>query len=840
MEKYKHKKYLSLQEHKEIGKTNNIKTQREWLDYIINNNINNLHHHPITAFKHQEKMSWGTFLGTNKIANQKRNFLSKEEAIKFIHPLKIKGKKEWDIYCKSGNKPLNIPTDLSRTYKCSLTEMLGNDNIATTKRVYYSLDELKKIIHPLKFNSISEYEQWYKNINTDKKIPARPSVVYIDKGWKDWPDFLNNNNTFTHIVSKQNKKKIHDFINILRKQIKTLDIVELVKIIQQAEGGYFYDELRNNTNFRRIIAGDQSDEAIETLLGDFDNTNNIAPTLPDQIEPEENIIVLPEPELTLDRSVLGDTASSIDQIETLGEYVMSTSMDEETVEFMHKRRVNSLFNELMNRTLDLNKIMGRHGNEFFESVKNDFFEEYNHVNSWNWKKEIKGDKYKFPHEPNLMQRLFCSRVLKYRRYNNFSGTGAGKTLSAIMATKITNSRNVLIITFDSTVHNWERDINNSFSNNNVIKKERDPKFLKNKTNYLILNYEFFQQAHSEETTHDIIGKHTFDFVILDEVHMTKQRDENLSKRREIILKMLHAIEDVNPDLYIVGMSATPVINNLTEAKALLEMTTLRNYDELDTTNTVNNAMNIYTHLILNGIRYKPKYEISIKDVRPQIEGSHLIDRLRILPKNRILDIERVLIDDKLRAVKDNIRKGTIIYTYYVDGLVEPIQNYARSLGLTVGLYTGDDKTGYELFINGKVDVLIGSKPIGTGVDRLQHVSNNLVIMSLPWTHAEYEQLIGRIWRQGSKFKSIEVVIPQVYIEMEDYVWSWDKYRMDRIEHKKTLGDCAMDGIIPSEKIATPQTMLKRAIESLDVWVERLNSQDDVMIERPKKSKKLRV
>ena len=40
-------------------------------------------------------------------------------------------------------------------------------------------------------------------------------------------------------------------------------------------------------------------------------------------------------------------------------------------------------------------------------------------------------------------------------------------------------------------------------------------------------------------------------------------------------------------------------------------------------------------------------------------------------------------------------------------------------------------------------------PIGTGVDGLQHVCDRLVFASLPWTHAEYEQIIGRIKRKGA-------------------------------------------------------------------------------------------
>ena len=44
-------------------------------------------------------------------------------------------------------------------------------------------------------------------------------------------------------------------------------------------------------------------------------------------------------------------------------------------------------------------------------------------------------------------------------------------------------------------------------------------------------------------------------------------------------------------------------------------------------------------------------------------------------------------------------------------------------GYRVGMYTGEDKTGFDQFIKGHIDVLIGSSAIGTGVDGLQNVSN---------------------------------------------------------------------------------------------------------------------
>jgi hypothetical protein len=59
------------------------------------------------------------------------------------------------------------------------------------------------------------------------------------------------------------------------------------------------------------------------------------------------------------------------------------------------------------------------------------------------------------------------------------------------------------------------------------------------------------------------------------------------------------------------MSTTPVINNLYEAKALLEITKGKRFDELKTFSTIANALAMNEKLMLHGIRYRPNYKIVI-------------------------------------------------------------------------------------------------------------------------------------------------------------------------------------------------------------------------------------
>jgi hypothetical protein len=151
-------------------------------------------------------------------------------------------------------------------------------------------------------------------------------------------------------------------------------------------------------------------------------------------------------------------------------------------------------------------------------------------------------------------------------------------------------------------------------------------------------------------------------------------------------------------------------------------------------------------------------------------------------------------------------------------MVEPTRRYLEDMGLTVGLYTGSDKSGLSPFLREEVDILLGSAPVGTGLDGLQKVCNRIIFLCLPWTSAGYEQVIGRLRRQGQT-KQVEVIIPQVTLERDGEVWSWDEKRMECIEYKRTLSDCVLDGTIPDMISINQQEFLKKSRETLEQWIE---------------------
>jgi hypothetical protein len=96
-------------------------------------------------------------------------------------------------------------------------------------------------------------------------------------------------------------------------------------------------------------------------------------------------------------------------------------------------------------------------------------------------------------------------------------------------------------------------------------------------------------------------------VIVDEIHYAKQRSEDISQRRQLVAALTTLAAERNPDLHVLGMSATPVINNLQEGKSMVELVTGLAHDELDTRPTVPNCMALHQRLVTLGIRWMPEY-----------------------------------------------------------------------------------------------------------------------------------------------------------------------------------------------------------------------------------------
>jgi hypothetical protein len=114
------------------------------------------------------------------------------------------------------------------------------------------------------------------------------------------------------------------------------------------------------------------------------------------------------------------------------------------------------------------------------------------------------------------------------------------------------------------------------------------------------------------------------------------------------------------------------------------------------------------------------------------------------------------------------------------------------------------------------------------VDRLQLVCDQLIVNVMPWTAAEYEQLKGRIYRQGQTSDKVTVIIPTTYADVGGERWSWCESKWQRVKFKKSLADAAVDGVVPEGHLRSPAQAYSDAMK----WLERLDTEGTYQISRP--------
>lgn len=173
-------------------------------EFKKNKNLNkNIPSHPNVVYKKRGWISWGDFLGTNRLQSNKvaiNKYEDYNKAKKIIQSMKIKSSKEYCLFYKSGKVPNSIPLKPARFYLkrgwVSWGEFLGTNKIANKykKNTFYTFEECKKILNN-NFRNINSKVKFYKFIKgnlQNSKIPSNPQLVYSSK-WISWGDFLGTN-----------------------------------------------------------------------------------------------------------------------------------------------------------------------------------------------------------------------------------------------------------------------------------------------------------------------------------------------------------------------------------------------------------------------------------------------------------------------------------------------------------------------------------------------------------------------------------------------------------------------------------------------------------------------
>jgi superfamily II DNA or RNA helicase len=822
------REYQSFEEAKKFLRSLDLKNQKEWQKYCKSGKKpDNIPYHPDRAYKDQWK-GFGDWLGTGTIATQDRIFLSFDEARQFIRSLGLKNQQEWRKYLKSGKKPDNIPSEPAQVYKDQwkgFGDWLGTGTIATQDRIFLSFDEARQFIHSLSLKNQKKWQKYRKSGKKPDNIPSNPNNIYQNQ-WKGWPDW------FGYEEKNWSVKKVKQLLNSLIES----------KIIFSEDGAFLLSflgrnqvlNLENNRHsafFKSLAYAAQTNDGLKQILEYANNNSEIPPRFTD-FETGDSEVSFEEAKTILDKKLEETDIESIEISEKrnplsnpntvdsktiLGNTMIfeSTSLDDEAMEFYVNYFVHKLWKDaFQNEIKALSDVKSKETkNKFTKKVITKFLSEYYGTT------KLKIPKNKFGREPFLMQRYCAYKILKEPYLANFSGTGSGKTFSAILSSRVIDSKMTLIICPNHVVEQWENRIHESYPDSVVVvgKKAFYEKRENLKFKYLVVNWDKLNQPESYDYIMELKNQ-KIDLIILDEIHFSKNTD---TKRTERLKAILTYAKRKNKLVKILGMTATPIVNNLLEGKVILELITGKRFDDLKVTPFPPNAVALYEKFTNIGIRHLPNYDkarLHYWDVDAPIPDEKIA---RHMPGNP-LAIEQYLTDYRLPEIIKHIDGQTIIYTDYVgdvlpehDDIITKITKAVEKAGHTFGYYTGERTDGLEKFKKRQVNVLIASRPISVGIDDLQYVCNNLIFNALPWTNAQYRQIIGRIERSGQT--SDVVNIHHIRVNVSGFHYDRDR-KIQRINDKKTLADCAVDGTLPDHILVTPEQAAKEAAK----WLLRLS------------------
>ena len=484
------------------------------------------------------------------------------------------------------------------------------------------------------------------------------------------------------------------------------------------------------------------------------------------------------------------------------------------------------------------------------------------------------------HRPKLNQLYGVYIVRKQNKLFCMDRTGSGKTLMAILSAIDSNSRFCLVVCPVNIAEQWKIEIRKAlphamitggsdkhgFDTDTNVNPDYDLKKNIPMRRFHIVNFDKFSR-NTKRTRAMIEGlrNKTPDMIIIDEAQnvkinddytanedlvQSKRKNDNISTRRKNIeglvssqrkKKELQNNEWVNKNLpprkskkfesrknqleksakknemKLIFLSATPMINTLSEAKSLIRLLTGEDYAHLKQWNSQKNASLMFMEFQPFSMRSTKSFNVNVHGLNPEeaIETDIRPKFTKHPDDMTFLDWEVIATEARLPEIIRAIgNRKTIIYTHYVgNGLVEMIKKACEKAGIKCGYFIGvDPKRGmykeeakgglidytkknpdgsyFNPFTQGDTQVVIASQSLAEGFDGLQGTCNNLILNGIPWTYAEIEQIVGRLDREGQTAKKVDVHM--LFAKICGYQYD-RKVKWNRVDLKRQYANIVVDG-----------------------------------------------
>jgi len=186
------KEYRSHNDAREFVQKLKLKGQVEWSQYSKSGNKpKDIPSNPPRSYKNKGWISWADFLGhKNRRKNDFKNYVDAKKFVQSLNLKSVSEfRKYCNSEMKPDNIPSN-PQQVFEKQWTTWGDWLGTYRISDNLKIYLSFDEAKKCVNKLNFSSWNEWKEFCKSGDKPKNIPMDARQTYTGKGWTDWNDFL--------------------------------------------------------------------------------------------------------------------------------------------------------------------------------------------------------------------------------------------------------------------------------------------------------------------------------------------------------------------------------------------------------------------------------------------------------------------------------------------------------------------------------------------------------------------------------------------------------------------------------------------------------------------------
>ena len=189
-------KFLPFKQALLYARSLDIKTVKQWKEWCKGDaRPANMPSTPSRTYMNEGWQGYGHWLGTGTVAHKDKQFLQFMKALLYARSLNLKSEKEYRAWCKTDERPANMPSHPDVSYKHEgwqgYGHWLGTGN-AGVKKDQQFLPFKEALLHARswKLESKSEWEAWAKSGARPANIPSAPNQVYTHDGWQGYGHWL--------------------------------------------------------------------------------------------------------------------------------------------------------------------------------------------------------------------------------------------------------------------------------------------------------------------------------------------------------------------------------------------------------------------------------------------------------------------------------------------------------------------------------------------------------------------------------------------------------------------------------------------------------------------------